>query len=82
MAWNPSPEVAVARDAAVRLEAIMTVVVFVRDDGSFGFASYGRNAGLCAEAGKLGDELLEAARKHFEDDGDARPAKDRKANGA
>ena len=67
MAWNPSPEGAVARDAAVRLEAIMTVVVFVRDDGSFGFASYGRNAGLCAKAGGLGEALYAATMKHFED---------------
>ena len=67
MAFNPSPEVAVARDAATKLGAFACVVVFLREKDGIGMASYGANAALCTVAGKLGDELFEAARKHFED---------------
>jgi len=60
MAWNPSPEVAVARDAANRLGAKQVVVIYLTDD-KIGMASYGATKELCREAGKLGDLLYEAA---------------------
>ena len=64
MAWNPSPAVAVARDAARRLKAHQVVIVYLNlVDEKIGMASYGENRVLCAEAGKLGDELYEAARR-------------------
>ncbi len=59
MAWNPSPEVAVAREAAKQLGANTTVVIFTRSNGQFGAASYGKTLALCAEAGKLCDHLFE-----------------------
>lgn len=62
MAWNPSPEVAVARDAAKKLSASRCVVVWIDDDtGKLGMASYGTTKALCAEAGRLGDCLFDAA---------------------
>jgi hypothetical protein len=62
MAWNPSPEVAVARDAAKRLgDAPMCVVFYVTNEGGFGYASYGKNRALCDEAGKLAKHLYKAA---------------------
>lgn len=68
MAWNPSPEVAVAREAAKKLGAEQVVVVFIKaDSGQFGMASYGETKALCAEAGKLGDALFDRARKWLAD---------------
>ena len=67
MAWNPSKEVAVARDAAQRLDADMCVVIFVNaHKEQIGYASYGSNAPLCAETKKLADCCYEAARRWFE----------------
>ena len=66
MAFNPSQEVAVARDAANKLGAFACVIVFLREKDGIGMASYGQNQALCAAAWKLGDELFEAAQKHFE----------------
>ncbi len=71
MAWNPTPEVAVARDAANKLESIlevpvaMTVVFHVTPNG-IGYASYGKNMALCAEARKFADSLMVAGKKYFE----------------
>ena len=61
MAWNPTPEVAVARDAAQRLGADMAVIVYITlDTNATGMASYGRTKALCSVAGKLGDDLFAA----------------------
>jgi len=71
MAWNPEPEVAVARDAAKKLnDAAMCVVIFVDKRGeNIGMASYGKNKELCKSAGSLGKHLL-AACHTWEGDGD------------
>lgn len=67
MAWNPSPEVQVARDAAQRLGTLaggrtaMCVVLYILDDGQAGYASYGRNSALCGMARRLADDLFEHA---------------------
>lgn len=63
MAWNPSKEVAAARDAAKALgDAPICVVIWLHPDGEkVGMASYGRTKELCKHAGKLGDHLLDAA---------------------
>lgn len=63
MAWNPNPEIAVAREAARKLNAQQAIVVYILEDGRFGMASYGENKTLCAEAGKLGDTLFEATQE-------------------
>lgn len=61
MAWNPSPEVAVARDAAKALgNAPMCVVLYVTDDQKLGMASYGRTKELCKQAAFIGDKAFEA----------------------
>lgn len=64
MAWNPSHEVAVARDAAKALDdAPMCVVLWITKDASrIGMASYGQTKQLCGKAGELGKHLLEAAK--------------------
>lgn len=66
MAWNPSPEVAVARDSARRLgNARQAIVLWITDDEQIGMASYGRTKALCAEAGRLGRDVFEAAKDHI-----------------
>lgn len=65
MAWNPSKEVAVARDAAKALGADRAVIVYTLPSGMFGYASYGETKALCAEARALGDKLFDATQDHF-----------------
>lgn len=68
MAWNPSPEVAVARDAAAKLgDADQVIVVWLNHRTSvMGMASYGKTKALCNKAGKLGDAAYEAVREACE----------------
>lgn len=64
MAWNPSPEVAAARDAAKKLDgAPVCIVVWLTNDAQVGMASYGKSSELCKIAGELGDALFNAALK-------------------
>lgn len=71
MAWNPAPEVAVARDAASCLQAATgspvnrCVLLFTTADGKIGYASYGQDRALCAETKQLADVLFDAARQWF-----------------
>jgi hypothetical protein len=61
--WNPSKEVAVARDAASQLDdAPIVVILYVTKDGSnLGMATYGKTKALCASAAQLGSHVYEAA---------------------
>lgn len=63
MAWNPSPEVAAARDAAKALnDAPVCVVVWMDAEGEVvGMASYGKTKALCAATKVLGVMLHKAA---------------------
>lgn len=61
MAWNPSKEVAVARDAAKALgDQPMAIVFWVTKDGKLGMASYGKTKQLCARAKEIGDSAWNA----------------------
>ncbi len=67
MAYNPSLEVAVARDAAKKLKAeaeVGCVVIYV-SRSRLGMASFGHNKELCAKMGKLGDHLFDAAMEFY-----------------
>ena len=72
MAWNPSPQVQVARDAAASMSGIhkMTVdravVVYTLENGQIGYASYGKDKLLCLEAKCLADAMMLAANEYFE----------------
>ena len=58
MAWNPSPEVAVARDAAKKLgDASMCIVLWVASDEKVGMASYGKTKALCDAAKRIADDV-------------------------
>lgn len=63
MAWNPSKEVAVARDAAKALgDAPVCVVLWLNNDGTkLGMASFGKTKALCGYAKELGDCAFQAA---------------------
>lgn len=71
MAWNPSPEVAVARDAANKLAPLIgakldrCVIVYTLEDGRLGYVSYGANKRLCDEAKAMADDLYDAAENHL-----------------
>jgi hypothetical protein len=68
MAWNPSPEVAVARDAARKLGGKMCVVLWITDDDKLGMASFGRTMELCRTAKGLGEHAYETAMKWAEEE--------------
>lgn len=57
MAWNPSPEVAVARDFAQKVGANRVVIMWDTPDGKMGYASYGKNRGLCDSAKRIAEWL-------------------------
>lgn len=61
MAWNPEPEVQVARDAAKQLGNVpMIVMVYVTRDSQLGVVSYGENRALCGKAKQLADHLAKS----------------------
>ena len=66
MAWNPSPEVALARDVAAKLgvDQVMIVTVNYRTD-QMGLITYGKTRALCDHAKTLGDAAYHAAREAF-----------------
>lgn len=64
MAWNPTPEVAAVRDAAVKLQSPFAVIVYLDATGEhLGVASYGKTMALCDKAGEFAKYLYEAAQK-------------------
>lgn len=65
MAWNPTPEVAAARDFGKKFNADKVVIVYTTKGGKMGFASYGETKALCADAKFLGDALFKAAYDHL-----------------
>ena len=72
MAWNPSPEVAVARDAAAKLGAPISIVLWITPDGKqLGIATYGKTRALCDEAKKIGDVAFDAVMKRNSSDAHA-----------
>lgn len=66
MAWNPSPEVAIARDAARQLKANRIVILYMTELDQIGYASYGETKPLCDETRILADVIYEAAMTHYE----------------
>ena len=60
MAWNPSPEVAAARDFATKFGADRVVILYTTASGQIGYDSYGKTKALCKEAAVLGDIAYQA----------------------
>ena len=68
MAWNPSPQVAVARDAAEKLKAEQVVIVYLNHTtGELSMASYGKSKELCRQAAALGDAAWQAVHDYLSD---------------
>jgi len=61
MAWNPSPQVAAARDFGKMFDKEVVIVFHANAAGQFGYASYGRTKALCGEAKKMADMMYNAA---------------------
>lgn len=58
MAWNPSPEVAIARDYAKKFGQKRVIILF--DDGErCGYTSYGETRALCDSAKRIAEHVWE-----------------------
>jgi hypothetical protein len=58
MAWNPSKEVKIARDAAAKLDADMLILFAYFLDETGKSISYGKTKALCDEAREIMDVML------------------------
>ena len=65
MAWNPSPEVAAARDYAEKFNKDSVIIISVAGE-SLDYASYGKNKRLCDSSEKIADVAFNAIIKYFE----------------
>lgn len=76
MAWNPSPTVALARDAALafgrihRLGVRACVIIYELEDGRMSYASYGPDRKRCAAAQDWAERLLEHTEADRDEVGD------------
>jgi len=64
MAWNPSPQVAAARDYGKKFKQKMVVILAVNEKG-LSYASYGDTKALCSEAKVLADVAFDAIMEHY-----------------
>ena len=58
MAWNPSPQVAAARDYARKFGGNRVIILTVYRNGQVGYASYGETMALCDEARDLAEVAM------------------------
>lgn len=65
MAWNPSPQVAIARDFATKFGKEQVVILSI-GDGLLEYASFGKDKSLCDEAKMWGDVAFNAIMNYFE----------------
>lgn len=65
MAWNPTPEVAAARDFAAKFGCDRVIILFTTPAQKMGFASYGATTALCDETKTLADRAYDAVFQEF-----------------
>lgn len=66
MAWNPSPEVAAARDYGRKFGADQVIILHVNTrTGAMGYASYGATRKLCDDTKELADVAYGAMANHM-----------------
>jgi hypothetical protein len=58
MAWNPTPEVAAAREFGRMFDKQIVIILHVNEKGLPGYVSYGRTKQLCDTAQQLADDAL------------------------
>lgn len=61
MAFNPTPQVAAARDFGNKFKARTVIILYVTEDDQLGYASYGRTPRLCSGAKAIADKCYDAA---------------------
>lgn len=86
MAFNPSPEVQVARDAAKAMTALgkkvnRCIVLFTCENDEVGYASYGVNSKECGEARRIADTAFAAVLEGYEQLMDQHCSYDRELDG-
>jgi hypothetical protein len=64
MAFNPTPEVAAARDFARKFNK-QQVIILSLDNDTLSVATYGETVQLCAETKTLGDRCYDAVFSYF-----------------
>ena len=65
MGFNPSKEVAIARDAAKQLKANRCIVLYTNSKGQIGYASYGKTVHLCDQTRHIADHAYDAVMDWF-----------------
>lgn len=58
MAWNPSPEVAAARDFGKKFNAKRVVILYEVETGQVGMVTYGKDRKLCDGTRRLADAAM------------------------
>jgi len=64
MAWNPSPEVAAARDFGNKFNAKQVIILYITETpqgDAIAYASYGKTRKLCDGAVPIADAAFDAA---------------------
>lgn len=59
MAFNPDPKVRAAADFAKEFGADRVIIWYTRDNGEYGYASYGETSRKCTEAKRVAEESFE-----------------------
>ncbi|TSA08023.1 MAG: hypothetical protein D4R73_09205 [Deltaproteobacteria bacterium] len=59
MAFNPSPQVAAARDYAEKFKYDQVIIIGIIGD-AVGYASYGKTEALCTKAKRIADQIFKA----------------------
>lgn len=65
MAWNPTPEVAAARDFGKKFGADRVVIIWTTEAGQCGMASYGKTRKLCDATKYIAQTLHRQAMELF-----------------
>ena len=58
MSWNPSPQVAAARDYANKFGGKQVIILTVFQSGQVGYASFGKTRKLCDDARDLANVVM------------------------
>ena len=66
MTWNPTPEVAAARDFGKKFDADRVVIIWTTPHGQVGMASYGATKKICDGVKPIGVQLHRDAMEYFE----------------
>lgn len=59
MAWNPSPQVAAARDFGGKFGFEQVIILGITRNGEFGMTSWGKTKSLCAHSKIVMDQIAD-----------------------